>query len=75
MEELASAVGTRTIEQVYCKLQNTRTKFKNNDPEIRRILREEFHKYRNSLRQRDGKVPQLRRWLREQKPTKVAATK
>ena len=46
LEELAEAVGgTRTIEQVYCKLQNTRRKFKNDDPEIRRVLRTEFQKY------------------------------
>ena len=45
LEELADAVGTRTIEQVYCKLQNTRRKFKNDDPEIRRVLRSEFQKY------------------------------
>lgn len=66
LEQLASAVGTRSIEQVYCKLQNTRTKFKNNDPEIRRVLREEFHKYRLSVRKRDGKKnPQLKRCKKE----------
>ena len=52
LEELAEAVGTRTIEQVYCKLQNTRTRFKNDDPEIRRVLREEFKKYQSSLKRR-----------------------
>ena len=52
LEELAEAVGTRTMEQVYCKLQNTRTRFKNDDPEIRRVLREEFKKYQSSLKQR-----------------------
>ena len=52
LEELAEAVGTRTMEQVYCKLQNTRTRFKNDDPEIRRVLREEFKKYQSSLKRR-----------------------
>ena len=60
LEELAEAVGTRTMEQVYCKLQNTRTRFKNDDPEIRRVLREEFKKYQSSLKQRTQKQTLLK---------------
>ena len=52
LESLAAAVGSRSMEQVYCKLQNTRTKFKNEDPEIRRVLRDEFQKYQHSLKRR-----------------------
>ena len=48
------------MEQVYCKLQNLRTKFKNDDPEIRRVLREEFHKYQISLKRRTFKTIQDR---------------
>ena len=48
--ELADAVGTRTMEQVYCKLQNTRYRFKTDDPEIRRVLRDEFRTYQHSLK-------------------------
>ena len=60
MEELADSVGTRTMEQVYCKLQNMRTKFKNDDPEIRRVLREEFQKYQDSIKRRTSKTTQER---------------
>ncbi len=37
------------MAQVYCKLQNLRTKFKNDDPEIKRVLREEFQQYQRTL--------------------------
>ena len=62
------------MEQVYCKLQNTRYRFKTDDPEIRRVLRDEFRTYQHSLKQRilnasysDRKEVRTRRmWSREE---------
>ena len=51
-------MGTRSLSQVYCRLQNMKSRNIGDCPEIRRILRESWRAY---CAFKDRKVPQYER--------------